>query len=230
MFRTERQRAKMSWRRGARGALLVLSLILSAFMMAVAIGTPGQSWLAWLTLPPLLLAIRHLSPHGAMVCGGLWGSSLYLCSVVLVETPIPPTALSLALLTTIPATYAFLGSLLTRGIGFSALFLALGWVGVEFALRPLALHNGLLAGSQGDGTVFRVVGGLFGYGLVAFVIAFVNGLLLSVLSDLRFGIVWHCELIGSQQRPSRVHLTLTSPYYLFGHIRSARPRAPPNRY
>lgn len=229
MFRTEGQRAKMGWRRGARGVLLVLSLILSAYMMAVAIGTRGQPWLAWLALPPLLLAIRHLSPHGAMICGGLWGTSLYLFSVVLVETPIPPTALSLALLTTIPATYAFLGAALTRGIGFSALFLALGWIGVELALRPLALHHGLLAGARGDGAFSKAVGDLFGYGVMAFLIVFVNGLLLSVLSDLRFGIVWHCGLIGSQ-RPSRVHLILTSPYYLFANIRSAQPRAPPNRY
>ncbi len=219
----------MSWQRGARGALLALSLILSAYMMAVAIGTPGHPWLAWLALPPLLLAIRHLSPHGAMVCGGLWGSSLYLFSVAVVDTPIPPTSLSLALLTTIPATYAFLGAAMTRGIGFSALFLALGWIGVELALEPLALHHGLLAGAQGDGAFSRTVGDLFGYGVMAFVIVFVNGLLLSVLSDLRFGIVWHSGLIGSQS-PSRVHITLTSPYYLFGHIRSAQPRAPPNRY
>ena len=46
--------------------MLVVSLLLSALLMAVAIGSARHPWLGWITLLPLLLAIRVLAPGKAV--------------------------------------------------------------------------------------------------------------------------------------------------------------------
>jgi len=169
----------------ARPVMLILSLILSAHFMAVAVGTPGFAWLAWISLLPLFLAIRLLAPLRAMLCGALWGAGLLLFSVLRGDGAIAPTLSSLALLTTVPAAYACLGAWLTRRLGFSPLLLGLGWAGVEIALEPLGLSGGLLAGTLAGGTLMQLVGGLLGYVFVAFLVAFASALLLSIAAEVR---------------------------------------------
>ena len=166
--------------RSAKGMALVLSLLASAYVTAFAIGSTGHPWLGWIILPPLFVAIRFLAPRLAMACGAIWGLSVFLFSVCVVETAVPATGLSIALLTLVPAMYAYLCARVTCGLGFCALLLGFGWIGVELGLRPLGLHHGLLAGTQGGGVLLAWAGNLFGYVFVAFIIAFANGLLLSV--------------------------------------------------
>ena len=120
----------------AKGAALVLSLLASAYVTAFAIGSTGNPWLGWIILPPLFFAIRFLAPRLAMACGALWGLSVFLFSVCVVETAVPATGLSLALLALIPAGYAYLCARVTCGLGFCALLLGFGWIGVELGLRP----------------------------------------------------------------------------------------------
>lgn len=175
---------------GARGAiLLVASLMVSAFLLSVSIGSPSHGWLGWLTLPPLFLAIRYVAPAGAAVCGGVWGASLFVFSSTIIDTPINASVGSLALLLLVPAAYAGLGSWLTRTrIGFSPLILAAAWIGVEYALAPLSMRFGLLAGVQARGSFLHAASGLLGYAFVAFVIAYLNGLFLAAVTGLRFQI------------------------------------------
>jgi hypothetical protein len=205
-------------------AALLASLLVGAYLMAVAVSRPDHSWLAWTSLLPLLVAIRILAPVKAMACGALWGLSLYVLSVG--GGVVASTSGSLILLTTVPAIYAYLGGRLTRRFGFSPFLLALGWMGVEFALRPLGLDRGLLAGTQGDGALVRLVGGLLGYVFVAFLVAYANALLLSAVSDVRLEIPQaRLPVRVDELRGSLLPQTFAS-FPFFG-VRRRQPRGPP---
>ncbi len=202
------------------------ALAFSAFLMAVAVHAPSGWWLGWLTLLPLFLCIRVLRPVAAAVAGTFWGVSFFAFSLAGGHTMITPTLGSLVLLGVIPGAYAGLGSLVTRRVGFSPLLLGIGWVGVEFALHPLALPHGLLAGTQGDGLFVRVIGNLAGYVLVAFLVAYVTASLLSVLSDVYVGVT----SLRFAPRSSTAPVAVANPesrLCLLDYISPSRPRAPP---
>ena len=161
---------------------MLVARVLSALLMAVAVDAPEARWLGWFALVPLFLSIRKLGPLKATAAGAGWGLSLFLFLALAPDPPITFTLRSCLALTIIPALYARLGVHVTRRAGFSPLLLGLGWVAVEFALRPLSLHHGLLAGTLGDGLVLRTLGNLAGYVLVAFLVAYVSASLLDILS------------------------------------------------
>jgi len=202
------------------------ALAISAQLMAVAIQSPSYWWLGWLTLLPLFLAIRVLSPLRALAAGSFWGACFCVLSLIGGEPAFAPTLSSFVLLSAIPGIYAGLGSIITRRVGFSPLMLGLGWVGVEFALHPLALHNGLLAGTQGDGWVVRVVGNVAGYVLVAFLVAYVTAALLSVLTQVYAAARSLLPLGGAGRVAPKAYLS-ESAFHLLHFIGSLQPRAPP---
>lgn len=205
---------------------LGLALVVSAYGMARAIESPEHWWLGWVALLPLFASIRVLSPIHALLAGGLWGLSLFVSAVAATNASIAPSATSLVLLCLVPALYTFLGARLTRQVGFSPYLLALGWVGVELALRPLGLRHGLLAATQGDGWIIRLVGSLAGYALVAFVVAYVNAVLLSVLSRVPVSSAGQRFVRGLSPSVGRGFVT-EGWHGLFHLIRPAQPRAPP---
>ena len=218
-------------RSGVKATALALSLIVSAALVALSLASPEHAWLRWSAfggLLPLFVAIRVLRPGHAMLCGALWGLSLYVFCVAAFDTGVSDALSSLALLTAIPAIYAYLAAKLTRWIGFSPFVLGVSWMGVELAFQPLGLHTGLLASTQADGTLIHWVGGALGYVLVAFVVAYVNAALLSALHAGRL------KLPRPAYRSISTHCgTLLVPqtfscFPLFT-IRPSQPRAPPIR-
>src|SRR3990172_10249959 len=212
-------------RRGEACALAV-ALAGSAYLMALAIESPHRVWLGWVTLLPLFYAIRVLSPVHAMASGAFWGAGLFVASIAFANTEIAPSLSSFALLSLIPGAYSYFGAALTRRIGFSAYLLALGWIGVEFAIRPLGLNYGLLAGTQGDGFVIRAVGSFAGYVLVAFLVAWVNAMLVSLLGDVRLSVAAPRRVPKAAATVKRF-LVKELPGYLLHLIRASQPRAPP---
>ncbi|MFQ5592456.1 MAG: hypothetical protein ACE5HE_14960 [Phycisphaerae bacterium] len=194
--------------------------------MTAALQSPELWWLGWVTLLPLFLAIRVLSPARAMLAGALWGFSLCLFSVNADGVALAPTLRSFALLTVIPSLYALFGVHVTRRVGFSPLLLGIGWVAVEFALQPLALRNGLLAATQADGLFVRTLGNLGGYVLVAFLVAYVSASLLSVISDVCIDIPGRRYVPGSGAGRGRP-FPIEAPVYTSRFVHSAQPRAPP---
>jgi apolipoprotein N-acyltransferase len=175
-------------------ALWALVLAGAAALMNLAQHSTDAHWLGWVTLVPLFLAIRNLSPARAALAGAFWGLSLCLFSTLGPDSGLPFSVRSLAFLTAVPALYALLGAVQTRRVGFSPLILGLGWVGVELALQPLSLRHGLLAATQDGELTLRVVGYVGGWFLVAFSVAYVNASLLEVLTAA-------CGMIQSQRRP-----------------------------
>jgi len=155
----------------------------AAWLAAAALHAPAARFGAWVCLLPLFLAVRVLTPAAAALAGTIWAAVLWITSPSLHMLPAPLPQASLLLVGVI-AVYAGLGAALTRAAGFSSLLLGLGWVGVEFALRPLGLPNGLLGGTQWDGALSRLVGSVLGYVFVAFIIATANALLLGLLASV----------------------------------------------
>ena len=203
------------------------AIVVSAYLMAAALGSTEYRWLGWVTLLPLFLSIRVLSPGWAWCAGSLWGFCVCLFASSGGATVVEASFRSFSLLTIVPGLYALFGVLITRRVGFSPLLLGLGWLVVELALQPLALHRGLLASTQGDGLVVRTLGNLAGYFLVAFLVAYVNATLLIILDDA-------CTVVGASSRMvvpssavSRRWFCTQAPAYLVHPLLPLRPRAPP---
>lgn len=212
----------------AKAAAIVFALIVSAYLMALALRAPDARWLGWVTLLPLFLAIRVLAPGYALLAGGCWGLCLSIFTSAGGDAALAPSIRSFALLTAIPGIYAFLGSVITRRVGFSPLLLALGWVGVELALQPLALHNGLLAQTQGNGLVIRAIGNIAGYVLVAFLLAYVNASLLEMLTGV-CSVGSSCRRLLTCAGTTDARLVLREvPVYPVHFSNIAQPRAPPH--
>lgn len=162
--------------------LLAATLVLSALSVGLAMRSAQHAWLVWVRIVPLLIAVRFLPPSKAAAVGMTWGLSLLLSSLALqgAEDQIPLTVLTVSLMTVVPAAYGWLGAALTNRLGFNPLLLALGWIGVEFALRPIGLPGGLLLATQQDSAVSQLVASALGYGFVGFIIVFVNAILVGV--------------------------------------------------
>ena len=207
-------------------AALMLSLVGSAYLMALAVGSSAYPGLSLLTLLPLFLAIRVCRPTCAALSGALWGLSLYAFSVTGSGHSIDPSVGSLALLTAIPALYSYFSARLVRWIGFNPFVLGVSWMGVELALEPLGLRAGLLAGTQGDGALMHWIGNALGYVLIAFLVAFVSAAIVSVLSRVYVGATAPRYLVGSGDNEFRIVRQTFSCFPLFV-IPPPRPRAPP---
>ena len=210
-------------------AALMLSLVGSAYLMALAVGSSAYPGLGLLTLLPLFLVIRVCRPTGAALGGALWGFSLYAFSVTGSGHSIDPSVGSLALLTAIPAIYSYFSARLMRWIGFNPFVLGVTWMAVELALQPLGLRAGLLAGTQGDGTLMHWLGGTLGYVLVAFLVAFVSAAIVSVVSRAYVGAAAPRHLVGSGDNDFQIVQQTFSCFPLFV-IPPSRPRAPPARF
>jgi apolipoprotein N-acyltransferase len=209
------------------------ALILSGYGVGLGLATAEAPWLGWVALLPLLAGIRRLTPRMAILGGGVWGASLLVSATALLETAVLETAVSLSplsagLLVTVPAIYAGVGSRLTRRIGFSPFVLAVGWIAVEFAMTPIGLRHGLLAGTQGQGALLSTVGAFLGHVFVSFMIAYASGVLLAALGLIRSLIIWLTPLIGSLD-PLGGHTSVFSRPVPIRVVGSSRPRAPPVR-
>ena len=201
----------------------VALLPVSAFLLSTALALPAYSWLGWLALLPLFRVIQVLRPAHALLAGGVWGASLYVFSVGPCETGLAEGILPFALLTLAPALYAFGGAHLTRRIGYSPFVLAVGWILLELALKPLNLRHGLLAATQGNGLLVQFVGGVFGYAFVAFLVALASACFLSVLARVRLP-----NRVTTLSEAWAGWITrLVSSVHSLRYTISSQPRAPP---
>ncbi|MGD2109541.1 MAG: hypothetical protein PVI86_09135 [Phycisphaerae bacterium] len=167
---------------GLDTAILGVSLVASAYLLAfVAIGG-GRAWVSWYALLPLFVAIRLWRPAGSLLAGAVWGGTLYFFAASSPFIGVSPGLGSFLLLAAVPALYGFAGAMLTRWIGFSPFVLGVGWVGVEFALAPLGLSTGLLGASESETNTLHWLANVLGYVHVALLAALVNAWLVTLLA------------------------------------------------
>lgn len=213
------------WTPLVKAAGLGSALAAGAYAMAVALQSP-HAWLGCAAVAPLLLAIRVCRPLSAFAAGAFWG----LCAFALTlgsNSGFAHTPFALALLTLVPACYTGLGSVITGRAGFVPLILGVGWVGVEFALQPLRMRYGLLAGLQGDGVLVHLVSSLTGYVIIAFLIAYFTASIVSVISEVvASGAVSSLRLVPGAVKSVRLY-HFETPIHLVAVAQPRRPRAPP---
>jgi len=186
---------------------LPLSLVGSAYLMAVAHEPGGVPAVAWLALFPLFVCISVLAPARAALAGAFWGACLYVFAVLGVSPTNAEWGVSTfrhfdvstfpfvafyyrslmvaALIIAVPAIYAGLAAWLRRAIGFSPFVLGVGWMGVELAFAPVNLNLGLLAAEQTDAGVFHWLAHALGCVFLGFFIAYVNAALVDVAAKIR---------------------------------------------
>ncbi|MEK6677015.1 MAG: hypothetical protein AABZ47_15355 [Planctomycetota bacterium] len=225
MFPQARRNVKDAEGCKPKALALVASLALSAVLMALSLGSVTYWWLGWVTLVPLFLAIRVCRPTIATAAGAFWGFSLYLSSYAFTQNPLPHGWVSALLLTIAPAIYAAVFSAITQRKGFQPLLLGLGWAGLELVLKPLAIHNGLLAGTQGNNVVIHTVGQIGGYVLVAFLVALFNASLISVIAEMRISVSSSRPLVLIP--PKKELLLGQEPKISRFFLPPLQPRAPP---
>ena len=212
----------------AAGVALTVALVGSAYLTAAAVGSPTHSWAGWLSLLPLFFAIRLLRPLRASACGALWGASLFVFCLALGRTAVAANLWSFALFIGIPAIYTFLGAWLTRWMGFSPFVLGVGWMGVELALAPVGLHNGLLSATQGDTALMDYIGRALGYILVAFLVAYVNAVLVAVIARVRLRLPRTFRITSSGNGVFFLRSQIVGCLSLVA-LQPSHPRAPPHR-
>ncbi len=210
----------------AKAMAFIVPIVLSAYLTAAAVGSPTHAWVGRLGLLPLFFAIRLFRPLRACVCGALWGASLFVFCIAAGRTAVAANLGSFALLTGIPALYAFLGAWLTRRIGFSPFVLGVGWMGVELALAPLGLHSGLLAGTQDHTALMDYIGRALGYVLVGFLVAYVNAALVAVLGRVRLSVPRFVPTAASPDCGRSLISQILGCLSLFA-LQPSHPRAPP---
>jgi hypothetical protein len=187
-----------------KAAALAVSLLGSGALMALAANWSSQPCLGWLALVPLFITIRFASPKFALFGGSLWGLSLFLTARVSDPTLFTASWTSLALLTIVPGIYSFAGALVTRRRGFDPLLLAVGWCGVELLLQPLGLDRGLLLSTQGMSPAIYVVGKLFGFVFVAFLITWFIAGFLAVLTEARLRTSCAKLIVRASEQANRI--------------------------
>ena len=211
----------------AKSAAVMVWIVLSGAGMAANLASSHHSWWAWLSPLPLFLVIRYWRPWAVLFFGALWGGSIYAFStLVFDQAPFVPGLRSLLFLSVIPAIYGCFGSWVSVRMGFSTLFLAVGWIAVELALIPLGMRTGLLAGAYEEGTLLAIMEGVLGYAFVAFAIAWINGLLVCLV-----GRVIRLANAGTRYRPRSVHgqkrLFVTEAIVDFLYGKGVQARGPP---
>lgn len=214
-------------RQAATSVMGLIPMVLGGFLMAAAVFSSSEfPWLGWFALIPLLRAVQVQSPLAASISGGVWGLSIALFTRWLGQSEFASSVSGVVVLSLLPGLYAYVGARVTRRVGFNPLVLAVGWMPIELVLQPLGLQHGLLASTQGDGALARLVGQLFGYVVVAFVLAFFSAALLAMLSGLR----WRLPRFRSLGRIEPTDGIIPIPVWILAFltpITPSQPRAPP---
>ncbi len=224
MFKTLRNcHLRVSWSTG----LDFLAQIAGRSAMASALCFPSFSWLAWVSLFPLLISIRTHKPLRAMLSGCAWSVSL-LAIMLLFARPGQSVTLgdSFCVILAI-AFYTWLGAWATRHIGFHPLVLGVAWMFIELALSPLGWHERVMAEVYASSGWLSLISHTLGCVFVGFAVAFITA---SIVSGAL--IVYACA-----KRPRRRTNNTIPTVFNFLHgdsvlqqileLVEAAPRAPP---
>lgn len=209
-------------------SLLFISLFSSACLLAVAIRSPQYSWIRWIGLFPVFLAIQVLAPKWAFLAGMFWGLWLYISTSVWIGFEASHTLLQLLPTMLIPALYTSLSAYMRCRLGYSPFLLSVGWPLVELALKPLGWSVGLLVAGHANNHAMQALAGFFGYTMVSILIALVNAILLSVVGTVQFMFGRRLRYIDSNMY-NVWFLLFNRPMPVLLRISPTRTRGPPCR-
>ena len=204
-----------------------LYLFGSAFLLAKTSFRPAFAPLGCLALLPLFLVIRSFSSVRVAVLSGFWGATY--CWMLLAWGPASleltwSAALALILL---PALFAFATRQVVSRYGCFEIILPFAWVLLNLASHAIGVRAGLLSGSVVADSLFAGIAGFGGWAFLAFLLAAINALLLSVVSELK--LCWipsHVSLFLAQL-VDRLLITVAGPLTIL-LIEAVRARGPPD--
>ena len=202
---------------------LLLCVSLSALSLG-AVGPHAESALPrMMALVPLFVAIKICRPWEAVACGLLWGAVVAASSTFFGH---PGAFEDFILLTVGPAGFVFLGSYLTRRVGFSPFVLAVAWMVWVLILSWASDHPRTWYAPSLEHGVLHWASHVLGYVLVAFVAAYINALTIVALCSV-------CKRPGASTFRSGARLRSSILEYLsvtiskVAHLTSCIPRGPP---
>lgn len=170
-------------RRNAIFAVLLVGTAVAGILLSLLIKSKSAPFLSLALAAPLFLAIRICVPWRAAGCGAAWAISAVISAKVVGVPAIAGSVVSSLWLCAVLTAFSYAFAQLTRRRGFNPLALAMGWAGVELALSPLHLPNGLLLAGQESALLFTV-GKLGGFVFAAFLVALVGAMLVALLAEV----------------------------------------------
>ena len=165
----------------------LLAVVASGGGFALALPSADFGFVAWITLVPLLLAVRHRSPRAAFSLGYLWGITAYGGALWWMTTFGGAVwGLIAALVAIFPALAVLVINWIERDHDGPWIFLWIAsvWTAVEFlrSQGPLGFPWALLGASQHRAIPIIQIASITGIYGVTFLVALVNGVLYAMLT------------------------------------------------
>jgi len=165
----------------------LLAVVASGAGFALALPAADLGFLAWITLVPLLLAVRHRSPRAAFSLGYLWGITAYGGALWWMTTFGGAVwGLTAALVAIFPALAVLAINWVERDHDGLWIFLWIAsvWTAVEFlrSQGPLGFPWALLGASQHRAIPVIQIASITGIYGVTFLVVLMNGVLYAMLT------------------------------------------------
>ncbi len=154
----------------------------SALLISVAHLYPEFWFVSLFALIPFLWRATLVSLFESIVLGSLLATSYCLVMVPVASWATPDAfLLKLLALNVLFALYGTLVNKMAKHIGFNAIFIAVLWMPLEYALSHYADLGRIFTFSETDSTLLFRIGSLFGMLIISFVVVLMNSLILLVL-------------------------------------------------
>ena len=169
-----------------------------------------------------LSKLRGVRPTSAVILGMML-ATCYALVAQLSELWTAPGSflLKLIALNTIFIAYGIAVNRLKKHIGFNAIFIAILWLPLEYALSHYAGLESLFALSTGESSL--LLGSLFGLLMISFIIVLINSLILAILRQVAQALLSRGALSikdDKQAYPPFKEIILERRWYYFPDVRA----------
>lgn len=201
-------------------------VFLSALGAAHAVVVSKSILLFWISLTPLLLAIRTLRPVRSARYGFLWGVCFQLFLTLFSGSLTGVSLFSMFFISATAALYTAIGVSVVRHFKIGPMALGLGWIAALPIIRLVSLNFGFFPISFSADNLILIVAEYLGCSVIAFVVIYLNALLVMIAGIIIYRL--YCKLNFRIYRFCQFLVHLKS--IIFSSSFSShtfRPRAPP---
>jgi apolipoprotein N-acyltransferase len=157
----------------------------SALLISAAQLHPEYWFVSLVALIPFLWRVTRASLHESVVLGAVLATSYCLVTVnAAAWGGLGAFLLRLLVLNALFALYGILVNTIASRIGFNAVFTAVFWLPIEYALSRCAHLGGVFSTPEANSSLLVGIGSLFGVLVVSFLVVLVNSLILIVTESL----------------------------------------------